>query len=225
MNLNKILVVAALTMGAMQVQAHQQGDFIVRAGIANVDPDASSDALALDGAPIAGSEADVADNTQLGLTFTYMLTDSWAVDVLASTPFVHDISADTGALGLGTIDAGETHHLPPTVSLLYFPADTTSKWQPYFGVGLNYTHFFDTDIASDLEGVLGSGDLELEDSFGVAVQAGVDYQLTENLYLNAGVFWIDIDTEATFEFDGGNVIETDVEIDPLVYLVTLGWKF
>lgn len=209
---------------ALTVQAHEKGDFIVRAGLANVSPDASSSALELDGAAIGGSEADVDDNTQLGLTFTYMLSDNWAVDVLASTPFKHDISAHTGALGLGTIDAGETTHLPPTVSLLYFPADSSSSFQPYVGLGLNYTIFFDEDVDAQLEGVLGRGKLDLENSLGVAVQAGFDYKLSDQLLLNAGVFWIDIDTDADFKF-ANNRIKTDVEIDPLVYMVTLGWRF
>ena len=218
------LTAVALLGTAAQTQAHEAGDFIIRGGIANVAPDASSSALILDGTAIGRSEADVDDNTQIGLTFTYMLTSNWAIDVLASTPFTHDISAFTGDLGLGTIDAGETTHLPPTVSLLYFPADSNSKFQPYFGAGFNYTLFFDEDVDSQLEGVLGRGSLELDPSFGLALQAGFDYQLTDKMYFNAGVWWADIDTEAEFEF-AANRITTDVEIDPFVYMISLGYKF
>ncbi|MEE4282239.1 MAG: OmpW family outer membrane protein [Pseudomonadales bacterium] len=221
-----ILTLATLAMlgTTVQTQAHEAGDFIIRGGIANVSPDASSSALILDGSAIGRSSADVDDDTQLGLTFTYMLTNDWAVDVLASTPFTHDISASTGDLGLGTIDAGKTTHLPPTVSLLYFPAASDSKFQPYFGAGLNYTLFFDEEVDSQLEGVLGRGSLELDPSFGLAVQAGFDYKLTENMYFNAGIWWIDIDTDAEFEF-AANRITTEVEIDPFVYMIGLGWKF
>lgn len=218
------VVTLCLVAAPLSVQAHEKGDFLVRAGIAHVAPDASSSQLVLDGGAAAGSEADVKSNTQLGLTFTYMLTDNWAVDVLASTPFTHDITADTGALGLGNIDAGETKHLPPTVSLVYFFAESGNKLQPYVGVGLNYTVFFDEEVDSQLEGVLGEGSLNLDASLGIALQAGVDYKLSDNLFLNAGVFWIDIDTEAEFDF-ANNRLETDVEIDPLVYMFTLGWKF
>lgn len=217
------LLFALLTLGGV-AHAHQKGDFLVRAGLANVNPNASSSPLVLDGGAIAGSEADVADNTQLGLTLTYMLSDSLAIDVLASTPFSHDISANTGALGLGTVAAGETKHLPPTVSLLYFPMDPSSPLQPYFGAGVNYTHFFEEDVDAQLEGVLGAGSLDLDGSFGLAFQAGIDYRFSETTFLNAGLFWIDIDTDATFEF-AANRIETDVEIDPLVFLLTLGKKF
>lgn len=218
------LSLALLLLAAAQVSAHEAGDLIARAGLANVAPDASSSELVLDGAVIGQSEADVDDNFQLGLSFTYMLTDRWAIDVLASTPFTHDISADTGVLGLGKIDAGETTHLPPTVSVMYFPADSASRFQPYVGVGFNYTIFFEEDVDSELEAVLGRGSLELDDSFGLAVQAGFDYKLTDQLFLNAGLRWIDIDTDAEFEF-ANNTITTDVEIDPLVYMVSLGWKF
>lgn len=219
----KLIVFTTLAATAFGAQAHQQGDFLIRAGIANVDPNANSSELVLDGGAIANSEADVADNSQLGLTFTYMMTDNWAVDVLASTPFEHDITADTGALGLGTVNAGDTKHLPPTVSLLYFPRDGSEQFQPFFGLGVNYTHFFEEGVDSQLEDVLGAGSLDLDGSFGIAAQAGFDYMISDNMFVNGTVFWIDIDTDATFEF-AANRIGTDVEIDPMVYLLTLGWK-
>ena len=223
----KILVTTLVTASlfATNAYAHEQGSFLVRAGIANVDPDASSSTLRLNGAAIGGTEADVDDNTQLGLTFAYMLTDHLAVEVLASTPFKHDISANTGVLGLGEIDAGETKHLPPTVSLLYYPNDNASPFQPYVGAGINYTLFFDEDVDRQLEGVLGNGSLELDPSWGLSAQVGMDYMLNDKMFVNASVWWIDIDTDAEFRFPGNTRLTTDVEIDPFVYQLTLGWRF
>jgi len=208
---------------ASNAYAHEKGALLIRAGIANVDPDASSSALVLDGTAIGQSEADVDDNTQLGLTFAYMLTDHLAVEVLASTPFKHDISAATGVLGLGEVDAGETKHLPPTVSLLYYPNDNASKIQPYIGAGINYTLFFDEQVDRQLEGVLGNGSLELDPSWGLSAQAGIDYMINENMFVNASIWWIDIDTDAEFRFPN-NRITTKVDIDPMVYQLTLGWR-
>ena len=224
MKKSTMLAAAAAATFISSTQAHQAGDLIVRAGAANVSPDASSSELVVSGGAVAGSSADVKDNTQLGLTLTYMMTDNWGVDVLASTPFKHDITANTGALGLGTVNAGDTKHLPPTVSLVYFPADASATFQPFVGLGANYTHFFEEDVDAQLEGVLGAGSLNLDGSFGLAVQAGFDYQLSDDIWLNGTVRWIDIDTDARFEFTGAD-IETDVEIDPLVYMLSLGWKF
>ena len=204
--------------------AYEAGTWFFRGGIATVAPDASSSALSLDGAAIAGSSADVDDGTAASLMFGYMLSDHWAIEVLGSSPFTHDIDAATGALGLGTVAAGETSHLPPTVSLQYWFAAPDSAWQPYVGAGINYTLFFDEDVDAQLEGVLGAGDLSLDDSVGLALQAGVDYAFDEHWSLSLGVWWVDIDTDAEFTFPA-NRLTTEVEIDPLVYSLSLGWRF
>ncbi len=225
MNNRLVLPVLCLaTICSGNAYAHEAGDLILRGGLANVAPDASSTELVLDGGAIGNSSADVDDNTQLGLTALYMLTDRWGVEVLASTPFSHDIKANTGDLGLGTIAAGDTKHLPPTVSIQYFFNTSQSAWRPYVGAGINYTLFFEEDVAAPLEGVLGSGSLSLDNSFGLAFQAGFDYQINDNLMLNASLRWIDIDTDAEFVF-AANRITTEVDIDPWVPSVSIGWKF
>lgn len=220
----KRLVVFAAALVATSVQAHEAGDWFVRGGLALVAPDASSTPLTLDGSAIAGSQADVDDNTQIGITAVRMLSDNWGIELLASTPFSHDISAATGVLGLGDVAAGDTKHLPPTLSLQYYPASSSSAWQPYVGVGVNYTIFFDEDVAGQLEGVLGSGELSLDNSLGLAVQLGVDYHYNDTWFANFGIWWADIDTDAEFTF-GASRLTTEVEIDPFVYSLSLGYKF
>ena len=219
------VLAAGLLAGATNVFAHEEGAFILRLGAATVAPDADSDELSVNGGDVAGSGADVDNNTQLGITATYMLSDSLAIGVLAATPFEHDIEADTGVLGLGKVDAGSTKHLPPTVTLQYFPLDNSSAFQPYVGAGVNYTVFFSEDVDSELEGVLGSGDLDLESSWGLALEAGFDYALNDNWMISAQVWYLDIDTEAKFSFPGATTVETDVEIDPWVYNIAVGYKF
>jgi outer membrane protein len=39
------------------------------------------------------------------------------------------------------------------------------------------------------------------------------------------VWYLDIDTTATFRFDSGVRVKTDVDIDPWVYALTLGYRF
>jgi outer membrane protein len=212
--------------------AYDQGDWIIRAGAAMVDPDTESDEI--DVAGLATLEGvDVDDDTQLGLTATYMLTDIWAVELLAATPFEHDITVE----GVG-IDAGSTKHLPPTLTFMWYPmGGKDSKFQPFLGVGVNYTHFWDEEVDKELEAALGiitepvtgvtdpvPARLELDSSWGVAGRAGFDYLINENWGVNAGVWWIDIDTEATIKTDLANV-EFDVEIDPWVYMVGVSYKF
>src|SRR5690606_21736450 len=207
---------AALTTPAW---AYEAGDILVRAGAATVAPDESSDGIAVPGLnipPIAGTGAEVDNNTQLGLTLTYMLNSAWGVELLAATPFEHDITADLGAVdpSLSSVAAGSTKHLPPTLSVVWYPLGSDGGISPYLGAGINYTVFFQEDVDSEVEAVAGSlasvstipMALELDDSWGLAAQVGVDFALNESWHLNASVRWIDIDTEATFTSGGADII-------------------
>ena len=113
------LVAATALSAPLTAMAYEKGDWIIRGGAANVDPDASSDAIVIptDPATVLPSGVDADDNTQLGLTLSYMYSDTWSVEVLASTPFEHDIFLQDAP-----IDAGSLKHLPPTVSLNWYPA-------------------------------------------------------------------------------------------------------
>ena len=213
------LLASSLACGTGNVFAYEAGDIIIRAGVASVQPDESSSALEINGTTAPGTGAGVDGDEQLGLTGTYMLTSNIGIGLLAATPFEHDISAN----GLG-LEAGDTKQLPPTLTLQYFPMEASSAFQPYVGIGVNYTAFFDEGVSSDLEAAFGSGDLELDDSIGLAAQVGFDYAIDEHWLLNASVWYIDIDTEADFKFDAVR-IQADVDIDPWVYMVGVGYKF
>ena len=136
-----IALIAAMAGGAMTAQAYQQGDWVLRAGATTVDPDTDSDDINLPQDLVA--RADVDDDTQLGIIPMYMLTDKFALEVLAATPFEHDIDAKgQGAISGVTVAAGSTKHLPPTVSVQWYPRGGQDGWQPYIGLGVNYTLFF-----------------------------------------------------------------------------------
>src|SRR5690554_530183 len=246
----KLGVLAAAVMAvAPAAQAFEAGDFILRAGVVHVAPDDSSDPLLvtgfgpLDGKHLlAGTEVGVDANTQLGIRATYMFTDSLGLGVLGATPFKHDIKGESSLSGAGKL--GETKHLPPTITLQYFPMPSSSKFQPYAGVGVNYTTFFEEKTNSTLTGYVDQTanaaygtaigtvtdtKLDLDDSFGVAVELGMDYMLSEQFGLNAAIWWADINTDATVSAYAGDTkvaeATTEVEIDPMVYMVGFTYKF
>ena len=231
-------LVAAMAGGSVMAQAYEQGDWILRVGATTVDPDTDSDRIDLlgDGSVIA--KADVDDDTQLGIIPAYMVTDKWGVELLAATPFEHDIEAQgQGAISGVNLDAGSTKHLPPTVMVQWYPRGGKPGWQPYFGFGANYTVFFDEDVDNELISTLGAltdgavdgADLDLDDSFGLALQAGVDIPFAEHWAVNLGVWYIDIETEAeiTAKSGGNNVakVNFDVDIDAWVYNIGIAYKF
>ncbi|PTB92021.1 outer membrane protein OmpW, partial [Marinobacter sp. Z-F4-2] len=225
----KLGVLAAAVMAAAPaVQAYEAGDFIGRVGVVTVDPDSSSSNLNSNAlGELDGAKVSVDSNTQLGLTVSYMFTDQIALGILGATPFKHNIEGDGSILG-GAGKLAETKQLPPTITLQYFPMPSGSKFQPYVGVGVNYTNFFEektTQTLTDTYATLASGvdrtDIELDDSFGLAAEIGLDYMVTDNIGVNAAIWYADIDTEATINAYAGNTkadtSTIDVDIDPWVY--------
>lgn len=212
---------------ATSALAHEAGDIILRAGFVTVAPNDDSDAIVLPSDPVTTlpSGVGVGNDTQLSIIGAFMVTDQWAVELLAATPFEHDI--DVPDLG---IDAGSIRHLPPTLSLQWYPRGGQEGWQPYVGLGVNYTYIYDEDIDPALADALGSvigaesSRLDLDDSFGFAAQAGVDIPLNRNWMLNAGVWYMNIETTADVVTDVGTV-SFDVDINPWVYNIGIAYKF
>lgn len=218
---------AALLMGMnVPALAYEPGDWIVRAGYAAVDPRDDSSALRVDGAALDGTGVGVDSASALGLSVTYMFAPHWGVEVLAATPFRHNITAK----GLGALDVpdgtriGETRHLPPTISVQYYFADANSAWQPYIGLGVNYTVFFSEGTSAAAKDKLGAHNLSLSNSWGLAAEAGIDWSPDGHWLVNAAVWRMAIDTDATLDTALGRV-KTSVDIDPWVYMVGVGYRF
>jgi len=222
------LIALTLCLFGTPATAHEKGDFILRGGIINVDPRGSENTIDVAGLTTLPG-VDVDSDTQLGITGTYMLTNRIGLEVLAATPFKHDIYV----AGVG-IKAGSAKQLPPTISIQYYFGDTTSQFRPYVGLGINTTIFFeeevDAQLNSALDGIAGvapgtvNADLELDQSWGLAAQVGFDYMLNDRWLINGAIWYADIDTDATIHTAIADV-PFDVEIDPLVYLLSIGYKF
>ena len=188
-----------LAIAAGPAAAAEAGDWTFRAGPYLVAPKSdNSDIVSVD------------DGYSLGFTLSYNYSDSWAVELLAATPFSHDINLNGGG------KVAETKHLPPTLSIQYHWVNETA-FRPYVGLGLNYTTFFDEST----EGALAGSDLSLDDSFGFASQLGANFMLNDRWDLNIDIRWINIETDATL--DGADI--GTVEIDPVVGGINLGYRF
>lgn len=194
-------LVAALAMPAL---AQQAGDWTISLGAGSVMPKDDNGTLA------GGLDVEVDDDVRPTLTVEYFLRDNLGIELLAATPFRHDVNID----GVGKV--GSVKHLPPTLSVNYH-WDTGSAFTPYAGIGLNWTSFWDESTEGALEGA----DLDLEHSFGLALQAGADWWMNDRSALRATVRWIDIDSDV--KVNGTEVGQ--VEIDPFVLQAAYVMKF
>lgn len=189
-----LALATACTVLAVPAFAQSQGDWTFGVGVINVNPKSNNGTL-------AGGATTLGDDTQISLTVEYFIRDNIGIELLAATPFEHNINI----AGVGTATAKQ---LPPTLSVNYhFP--TKGKIKPFIGAGINYTTFFEEETAL--------GVLKLEDSWGFALQAGADWQISDNGALRVNVRYMDIDSDA---YLGGAAIGT-AEIDP----VTIGFSY
>ncbi|UEA15893.1 outer membrane beta-barrel protein [Pasteurella canis] len=195
-------IVASLVAGS--AVAHEAGSVIVRGGPIMVVPKASTNSDTF--------KFDVNSNAQLGLTATYMATENIGIELLAATPFSHEIT-------LGNKLVGKTKHLPPSLYAQYYFLNKDTSARPYIGAGVNYTTFFSEKAILD-----GVTDLKLKDSWGMAFNAGVDIKLADNLFLNTSVWYAKIKSKATFKL-GSDEHKVDVKLDPTVFFLGLGYRF
>jgi len=203
-------LVAAAAFPAVS-SAHQAGDVIFRVGTATVRPTEGSDNV------LGLGSFNINNNTQMGLTLGYMFTDNIGMELLAATPFQHKV----GLQSTGTI--AEVKQLPPSLMAQYYFGDRQDKLRPYLGVGINYTTFYDADFNQTGRDA-GLSDLSVKDSWGVATQAGLEYNRDDNWLINMSVWWMDIDTEVKFKA-GGEQQNINTRIDPWVFMFGAGYRF
>lgn len=195
-----ILLLTLASAPAIVVAAPSEDrPWTVRFGLHNVDP--TSDASATSAGAIT-----VDDRAGASFNIEYRLSQHLRVDLLASLPFHHDIRLDGGQIG-------STRHLPPTLTLQWHPR-TGARIDPFMGIGLNYTLFFEESL--DIP-----ASLELEDSVGLAGRVGVDYHCSPRWLIGVDLRYLNIESEARLD---GTVIG-DVTIDPLAYGIQLGYRF
>lgn len=216
--------------------SYSAGQWVVRGGLTQTEPREDSDNIKANGevlllggtlvTPGQPSSVGIDNDIQLGLTVEYMLDANWGIELLAATPFEHTA---TGKGAIGGLEIADFKHLPPTLSAVYhFTA--INGFQPYVGAGINYTFIYDEELTSDAKAAfsglgLEGGKMKLDDSIGPSLQVGADYHVNEQWLINASARWIDLDTEAKIKFNGGTTLTSDIEVDPMVYTVSVGYKF
>jgi outer membrane protein len=216
------IVVGCMVLTTAPALALDRGDMLVRFGPTWVMPNDSSGAVTPPG--VEGVSVD--NGWALGVSFTYMATPNVGIEVLAATPFKHDIKSSGDLAGVVPGKIGDTYHLPPTVSLQYHFTDLGAM-RPYLGAGINYTNFFKSKTRGGLRDA-GYDSLSLSDSWGWSLQAGVDVDVNERWFVGASLYYMSIDTTAKVRGEGGafgDELRVAVDIDPWVLMVGGGLRF
>ncbi len=203
-----IVMVCIICLAPLSAKAASEGDlhgdknWMVRfRGVAVVPQEDASTTI--------GGNVNIDNTVVPEVDFSYFFSKNLAAElILATTP--HDATATAG-----NIDLGSVWLLPPTLTFQYH-MDPMDGWKPYFGAGVNYTIFYGEDKGPAINSI------KYENSFGPALQAGVDYKLDNGWFLNFDVkkIWINTDVKIN-----GGAIRADVDIDPWVIGFGAGYRF
>lgn len=211
-------VCTAVITGSVPVHAgaegfKEAGDWMVRARAIAFLPQEGQDI------ELIGGEADASNDYVPEIDVSYFLTDNWALElVLVTTHHDMDVLDSTA----GNVDLGDVGVVPPVLALQYhFDGMGSLNASPYLGAGLNYTMFYGADAASGSAAT----DVEYENSFGYALQAGVDVPVSSRLFLNLDVKKVWVDTNLDVTLAGGQLIDADIDLDPWILGVGVGYKF
>jgi len=207
------LVAAAFTVPAL---AQQEGNWMVRARVVNLDMTNKSDAGsgALTPALLPADAVKVSDKAIPELDITYFFTRNIAAELVLTYPQRHTVNISTGPLAESL---GSFKHLPPTLLLQYhFLPD--GQFRPYVGAGINYTRISSVSLRSNIAGA----NLQLESSsVGGALQAGLDVRLSKNMFLNFDLKKIYISSDIMVN----GTKSSAVKLDPVALGVGIGWRF
>jgi outer membrane protein len=221
-----LIATSLLATSSFPVMAIEAGDILVRARAININPDDKSEDVRSNGSTVPNTTVGVEDAYSLDIDFTYMVAKNWGVELLLDISSKHDITAKGStlkSLAPGTI--AQTNVLPPALILQYhFEPDGIIR--PYAGLGANYTMFLSEKETNSLENGLGGvSDFSLDDSFGLVAQAGLDYDLGNNWFMNFDVKYMDIDTKGSFQSGALGKVDVNVDINPWVIGVGIGTRF
>ena len=110
---------------------------------------------------------------------------------------------------------GSVDLIPPIFTLQYHFAPRGTV-RPYVGAGFNYNYFYGES------GMLDTLDVDVENTFGLVAQVGMDYMLNENLSLNLDLKYLTF--EADVDIDALNV-EDELDYDAFILGFGLGYRF
>lgn len=193
--LSAVALSAALWAPAAQ---SAEGPWMVRVRAVNID--------AVNKTTFATNVVSANDKVIPEVDISYFFSPNLAAELVLTVPQKHDVRLNGAVIG-------SLKHLPPTLTLQYHFDTVGGKFKPYLGAGVNYTRFSSVNLPAGLT-------IE-KNSFGLALQAGVDIPLDKNMYLNFDVKKVQIRTDLA---SSGTKLGA-IKVDPVLFGVGLGWRF
>jgi len=170
-----LALLVGLALAGPATAGDPNGNFMICVLGSVVEPDndvGSVTASGLGGIAIPGADAEVDTEIIPSATLTYFLSNNLALELFCCFANINvDAKGTLAQSGLGKL--ATSWIFPPVVTLQYH-FDGMGGFKPYVGVGAQYIHFFDEGPGQN---VLGASSVDIDNAFGLALQAGVDVSL------------------------------------------------
>ena len=189
------LVLGAAWVAGQAFAQMEEGAWLVRVRAVN---------LASSNTDETGHSLGVNNKTFPAVDVSYFFTRNVAMEFFLTVPQEHTLYS--GATRWGTFE-----QIPPTLMFQYhFDA---VGFKPYMGVGVNYTQFSSVNLPGySLD----------KDSYGAALQLGLDVPIARNFYLNLDVKKLYVNTKV---YNAAGVGLGTFKMDPVLLGVGLGMRF
>ncbi|WP_237060559.1 OmpW/AlkL family protein [Microbulbifer sediminum] len=202
----------------------------------------------------SGLKYDLDDNTTWQWSAMFMPIDHFSVEYGYIGESDHDLEIRRlGLLERPDLEGnrrnlGSLERTSSTLMVNWFPVCPESWVQPYIGFGAVYTDFDSVNVREPVYELLevigdaapgGNARVSVDDTWGWAGQIGIDIMFgrESNWLANAAVQYHDVETTGSLRYvvDGVtnmgeprqfyNTVRTDLDVDPWVFNLGIGYKF
>jgi outer membrane protein len=203
-------VAVTLAAGAAQAQNN-----VIKLGLTRYDTHSSTTGIQGIGIP-PGADAVTGDATTLIFVYERTLTPNIGAELVLGIPPKISAKAAGSVAFLGD-DILTARNVAPTVLVNYYFGQPGDTWRPYLGAGVNYTRFV------DIRSTLPTTSIEMSDSVGLALQAGINYAAASNWGLFASVARVDVKSDLVAVTS--TVLTTTIDFKPVTFSAGAWFRF
>lgn len=176
-----------------------------------------------------GANLEVKNTNTLYLAYVRRLNQDFDLELaFGNPPKTETVGKGPATLGSAPYDGqviATAKWFSPTLLLEYKFLEESSRFRPYVGAGINFTHFYDVQSTAAGDAVNGGPTvLSLSNSVGPAVTAGLAYQISGPWHAYASYNYAKVKSKLETN-TSGVVRTTTINFNPTAVVLSVGYSF